>query len=120
MLTAVAVEEQGGSPSDATVIQVVRAVTVALLALASLLTTLHAADGEPADPVLVAAGDIAPDPFRPDLGGLDDLATAALVEDISPDRVAPLGDNQYEYGRLHAFQHPEGYAGSWAGRPSTT
>jgi hypothetical protein len=59
--------------------------------------------------VLVAAGDIAPDPFRPDLGGLDDLATAALVEGISPDRVAPLGDNQYEYGRLYAFQHPEGF-----------
>ncbi len=67
--------------------------------------------------VLVAAGDISPDPFRPDLGGLDDLDTAALVESIGPDRVAPLGDNQYEYGRLEAYQHPEGYAGSW-GRPA--
>lgn len=90
-----------------------RAIAVALLALASLLTALHPADGQPADPVLVAAGDIAPDPFRPGLGGLDDMATAALVEGISPDRVAPLGDNQYEYRRLYAFQHPEGYAASW-------
>ena len=90
-----------------------RAIALALLASASLLTTLHPANGQPADPVLVAAGDIAPDPFRPGLGGLDDMDTAALVEGISPNRVAPLGDNQYEYGRLYAFQHPEGYAASW-------
>jgi hypothetical protein len=90
-----------GCPISATVTPAVRAIAAALLALASLVTTLHPADGQPADPVLVAAGDIAPDPFRPDLGGLDDMATAALVEGIHPDRVAPLGDNPYEYGRLH-------------------
>jgi hypothetical protein len=89
------------------------AVAVALVTFASLLTALNAADAQQADPVVVAAGDIAPDPFRPELGGLDDMDTAALVEALSPDRVAPLGDNQYEFGRLHAFQHPEGYAASW-------
>ena len=80
------------------------------------LTPAHAAAQE-GEHVLAAAGDISPDPFRPDLGGLNDLDTAALVESINPDRVAPLGDNQYEYGRLRAYQHPEGYAGSW-GRPA--
>ena len=90
------------------------AVAVALLLVfASLVTALGPAGAQPADPVVVAAGDISPDPFRPGLGGLDDLDTAALVEAISPDRVAPLGDNQYEYGRLKAFQHPEGYVASW-------
>ena len=67
--------------------------------------------------MLVAAGDIAPDPFRPWLGGQDDLATANLVEALAPDRVLALGDNQYEFGKLEAFTHPEGYAQSW-GRQS--
>jgi Calcineurin-like phosphoesterase len=96
-----------------------RAFAAVVILVASALPTLAPgrAGAKATEKVLVAAGDISPDPFRPDLGGLNDLDTAALVESIAPDRVAPLGDNQYEHGRLEAYQHPEGYAGSW-GRPA--
>lgn len=62
-----------------------------------------------ADSVLVAAGDIACDPADPhfaDDGGAyceHDL-TADLVEAQSPDKVAAVGDLQYEAGTLAAFQ----------------
>src|SRR5919201_2368020 len=85
---------------------------VLLLALAGLPDRPAAAQ-PPGDPVLVAAGDISPDPLRPWLGGQDDLATADLAESLTPDLVLPLGDNQYEFGKNEAFTHPEGYARSW-------
>jgi acid phosphatase type 7 len=93
-------------------IGVTRLLLVVLLALAGLPDRPAAA--RPAgDPVLVAVGDISPDPFRPWLGGQDDLATADLAESLAPDLVLPLGDNQYEFGKTEAFTHPEGYARSW-------
>jgi len=95
---------------------VTRVLLVLLLALGSLPAA--PARAQPAgDPVLVAVGDSSPDPFRPWLGGQDDLVTADLVGTLAPDRVLPLGDNQYEFGRSEAFRHPEGYAQSW-GRQS--
>jgi hypothetical protein len=63
-------------------------------------------DPPPAEgPTLVAAGDIA---CRP---GIAKIATAChhddtadLVEELAPDAVAVLGDNQYEHGELDNFQ----------------
>ena len=84
---------------------VTRVLLALLLALGS--HTAAPAGAQPAgDPVLVVVGDIAPDPFRPWLGGQDDLATAELVGGLAPDRVLPLGDNQYEFGKIEAFTHP--------------
>jgi hypothetical protein len=62
--------------------------------------------------MLVAAGDISPEPAQPG----QDLATATLVEALAPDVLVPLGDTQYEDGALAKYIHPDGYAGSW-GRP---
>jgi len=54
---------------------VTRVLLVLLLALGSLPAA--PAGAQPAgDPVLVAVGDISPDPFRPWLGAQDDLDTA--------------------------------------------
>jgi hypothetical protein len=93
-------------------IGVTRVLLVLLLALAGL--SARPAGAQPAgDPVLVAVGDISPDPFRPWLGGQDDLATADLIEALAPDRVLPLGDDQDEFGKIEAFTHPEGYVRSW-------
>src|ERR671915_514058 len=54
---------------------------------------------------LVAAGDIA---CRPELPETDDTCrharTATLVESLTPDAVAVLGDTQYEHGELENFQ----------------
>jgi hypothetical protein len=56
-------------------------------------------------PTLVAAGDIA---CRPQLAETASTCrharTAALVEQLAPDAVALLGDNQYEHGELANFQ----------------
>ena len=58
----------------------------------------------PDPPTLVAAGDIA---CRPELVETETAChqarTADLVETLSPDAVAPLGDNQYEHGELVNF-----------------
>lgn len=73
-----------------------------------------------ADPVIAAAGDIAcpaSDPLY--LGGAGDAThcaqrrTAALIGPV--DAVLPLGDNQYDSGRLSDYQ--TAYASSW-GVPS--
>jgi acid phosphatase type 7 len=57
------------------------------------------------DPTLVAAGDIA---CRPELAETSTACrharTAVLVEQLAPDAVAVLGDNQYEHGELANFQ----------------
>jgi acid phosphatase type 7 len=59
----------------------------------------------PEVPTLVAAGDIA---CRPELQetatACRHARTAALVEQLAPDAVALLGDNQYERGELANFQ----------------
>jgi len=59
----------------------------------------------PPDPItVVGAGDIA---CRPELvetaSACRQARTAALVEGLAPDAVAPLGDNQYEHGELANF-----------------
>jgi hypothetical protein len=88
----------------------------AMIAVAGLLA-VPKAGGQQQNPVLVAVGDISPDPFRPTLGGQDDNRTADLVGQLHPDRVVLLGDVQYEFGKLEAYRHSEGYFRSW-GRPA--
>ena len=69
--------------------------------------------------VIVAAGDIvcqepvtSPlDPADPKGGTCRDQATADLVSSIAPDAVLDLGDNQYETGKLDAYQGR--YAKTW-------
>jgi hypothetical protein len=95
------------------------------IALAALLPFVPAhvvSDVTPAqavsDPVIAAAGDIACDPADPDFNGgsgqNDDCmqaATAALLSQIDPDAVLPLGDNQYYCGGYNAFL--QSYNLSW-------
>ena len=71
-----------------------------------------------ADPVIVAAGDIACDPTNSNFNGGNGTsglcaqkATSALIGAIKPAAVLPLGDNQYYCGGLAAFQ--QSYALSW-------
>jgi hypothetical protein len=56
------------------------------------------------DPVIVAAGDICGSPT-------DCAPTAALIDQINPDRVLTLGDNAYEDGTL--AQYTAYYAPNW-------
>ncbi len=70
------------------------------------------------DPVIVSAGDIACDPTNSSFNGgngtsssCEMLATAKLIQSISPVAVLPLGDTQYYCGGLAAFQ--QSYALNW-------
>jgi acid phosphatase type 7 len=57
-----------------------------------------------ADPVIVAAGDIAcPPPGTPTATRCHQAATANLIDTIGPAAVLPVGDEQYPCGRLDAF-----------------
>jgi acid phosphatase type 7 len=59
----------------------------------------------PEEPTLVAAGDIACRPELPETAtSCRHARTAALAEELAPDAVAVLGDNQYEHGELANFQ----------------
>jgi acid phosphatase type 7 len=59
----------------------------------------------PGDPTLVAAGDIACRPELPETPtSCRHARTAQVVEQLAPDAVALLGDNQYEHGELANFQ----------------
>jgi acid phosphatase type 7 len=59
----------------------------------------------PDPPTLVAAGDIACPPTRPESSTeCRQGRTADLVEDLDPDAVAVLGDLQYQHGELENFQ----------------
>jgi hypothetical protein len=89
---------------------------VAMLALALLSVSVPSADA--ADPVVMAAGDIACDPADPNYNG--GLGTASFcrmraVSDLlvagAPTAVLPLGDNQYEDGALAKYQ--QSYDPSW-------
>jgi acid phosphatase type 7 len=71
-----------------------------------------------ADPVVVAAGDIACDPLAKSFEAGEGTPercrqghTAALVEALEPDAVLALGDLQYEYGRYRKYQ--QSYHPSW-------
>jgi hypothetical protein len=56
-------------------------------------------------PTLVAAGDISCRPELPETSTTCRHArTAEVVEQVAPDAVAVLGDNQYEHGELANFQ----------------
>ena len=56
------------------------------------------------DPTIVTAGDIACDPTLPVVSNACQQAqTAALVEQIAPDALLPLGDDQYDEGRFGTF-----------------
>src|SRR5687768_9822102 len=58
-----------------------------------------------AEPVIVAAGDIACDPDdRVTTRTCRHLATSNLVRRLDPTRVLTLGDNQYEEGELANFR----------------
>jgi acid phosphatase type 7 len=63
-------------------------------------------------PTLVAAGDIACSPTQaPSATSCHQGETADLVEELDPDAVAALGDNQYEHGELDNFNSM--YDPSW-------
>jgi 3',5'-cyclic AMP phosphodiesterase CpdA len=76
-----------------------------MAALAALVVALAAQPAHAAPPTLAAAGDIAcaPADNAPTPGGCQQAATAALVRQLAPTAVAPLGDLQYESGELAEF-----------------
>jgi Calcineurin-like phosphoesterase len=84
------------------------AVGAALLALPH--PTPAAALAPVADPVVMAAGDISPEPATTTT---HDIATSRLLLAGNPTVVAPLGDNQYQDGQLWKYTDPAGYAQSW-------
>jgi len=81
--------------------------------LVTLVLLLHPAssNGQVADPVVAAAGDICGSPT--DCGG-----TAALLAQIAPTRVLPLGDNAYVDGTLSEYDSY--YDPSWGSQKSNT
>lgn len=92
------------------------------VALALLVTVAAAAPVQAADPVLVAAGDVACDPASPSYNGGNGTTdpapgkchqkyTSDLIAPLSPTRVLALGDLQYEDGRLTKFM--ASYDPSW-------
>jgi len=67
-----------------------------------LVTLALAGTASAADPVIVAAGDIACG--KETVGGAcKQKATSDLIGQIAPQAVLPLGDEQYEYGQLSNF-----------------
>ena len=81
-------------------------------------STATASGSQPTTVVIVAAGDIACDVDSPSFNGgvgrgnnCREMATAALVDQVQPDAVLPLGDNQYEDGA--AAQWQGSYEPSW-------
>ena len=73
----------------------------------------------PDPPKLVAAGDIACAPSRPESDTeCRQRLTAELVEDIDPDAVAALGDLQYPGGELEFFE--DSYDPTWGRFKSIT
>jgi hypothetical protein len=89
---------------------------VVLLALASAAIRIPSAVA--ADPVVMAAGDIACDPADPNFNGGAGTASACRMQatsdvlvDGAPAAVLPLGDNQYEDGALAKYQ--QSYGPSW-------
>lgn len=96
---------------------------LAFIALVSAALTLAPHAGLPAvaataDPVLIAAGDIACDPGNPSFHNGNGTATACrqgatadLIESFSPDAVMPLGDTQYDHGQAKAYR--TSYDPSW-------
>ena len=77
-----------------------------------------------ADPVVVAAGDIACDPTAPEFNGgrgtrgpghgtCHHRATSRIIRRLSPDRVLALGDIQYRDGLYEKFLASYGAPGSW-------
>ena len=97
-----------------------RAAIVAVLIAAGLYSARPAT----ADPVVVAAGDVACDPADPDFnGGLGSArpwpgrcrhrSTARLIGRLGADRVLMLGDAQYVDGRHDRFLASYGAPGGW-------
>ncbi len=94
-------------------------------ALGPTLPPATASPSPQAPVTVVAAGDIACDVDSPSFyDGLGrgnncrEMATAALIGDIQPDAVLPLGDNQYEDGA--AAQWSGSYDPSWGRYKSIT
>jgi hypothetical protein len=85
---------------------------VVVVALAASASALRSSRPEP-DPVIAAAGDIACDPDRahPTPSTCQMGATAQVLATRQLAAVLPLGDLQYESGRLLAFDRS--YAASW-------
>jgi hypothetical protein len=86
--------------------------------LASALAAVRAPTAAAADPVVMAAGDIACDPADPNFNGGAGTASACrmratsdLLVAAAPAAVLPLGDNQYEDGALAKYQ--QSYDPSW-------
>jgi hypothetical protein len=84
---------------------------VLLLAPALVPAAAHSTPSAAANVVVVAVGDIACGQATPGNVPCHGLATAALAEDMAPDAVLLLGDNQYECGELADFE--AFFAPSW-------
>jgi hypothetical protein len=63
---------------------------------------------------VMGAGDISADP---DTVSTADLATSEILLAARPATVFTAGDNQYPFGQLEDFEHPDGYAGTWGRAP---
>jgi acid phosphatase type 7 len=83
---------------------------VALAAAFGPLAGAAPATAQSAPVVVVAAGDISPEPAATTT---NDHATAALAVAADPRRVVCLGDCQYEDGDLAKFRSTRGWRGSW-------
>jgi hypothetical protein len=83
---------------------------IMVAALFAPTVAVRPATAQTGDPVLVAAGDISPDP---DVTTNDDVRTAKLAMAANPTVVVPLGDPQYYDGAYEKFVDPNGYRGSW-------
>lgn len=80
-------------------------------ALSAPTVAVVPATAQAGDPVLVAAGDISPDPS---VTTTDDIRTAQLAVAANPTVVVPIGDLQYYDGAYEKFIHPNGYEGPGA------
>lgn len=84
---------------------------IMVAALFAPTVAVRPATAQTGDPVLVAAGDISPDPDVTTTN--DDVRTAKLAVAANPTVVVPLGDPQYYDGAYEKFVDPDGYRGSW-------
>ncbi|TMB98336.1 MAG: hypothetical protein E6J42_06190 [Chloroflexi bacterium] len=83
------------------------------LVLVAALLASDARQTHGAITVVAGAGDIT------DTGN-QGVATANLINNLNPDGVITLGDNQYQDGCLSSFQSRSGYSGSWGAFKSKT
>jgi hypothetical protein len=96
----------------ATVLVIVRASNVSGSASTPSAPTSPVASGAPADPVVVAVGDIACAPGDK-VDKCKQSVTARLARSQHPTAVLPLGDNQYDSGLLSEYDGAGAYNATW-------